>query len=138
MYKIESNFDYKGYKLVVIFTDLGHRCGYIGIKKGNSLYGKDVMREEISVPHIHGGITFSEFTDTYPLRKKTVLYWIGFDTAHLGDCADFVSAERYNIKLPYNRKEPFFKNDTPKSIKFCKLELIRFVDELVSYSQKKK
>ena len=41
MYKVESDFTYKGYRCVVIFTDMGHRCGYVGIKPGHPLYKKD-------------------------------------------------------------------------------------------------
>ena len=41
MYKVESDFIYKGYRCVVIFTDMGHRCGYVGIEADNPLYGKD-------------------------------------------------------------------------------------------------
>lgn len=40
MYKIESDFEYKGYRCVTIFTDQGYRCGYVGIDSSNPLYGK--------------------------------------------------------------------------------------------------
>ena len=40
-YVVESEFKHCGYKCVVIFCDLGHRCGYVGISKRNELYGKD-------------------------------------------------------------------------------------------------
>ncbi len=38
---IESDFEYKGYRCVTTFTDLGHRCGYVGVPEGHSLYGKN-------------------------------------------------------------------------------------------------
>jgi hypothetical protein len=41
MYKVESDFIYKGYRCVVIFGDMGHRCGYVGVEADNPLYGKD-------------------------------------------------------------------------------------------------
>ena len=41
MYKVESDFTYKGYRCVVIFGDMGHRCGYVGVGADNPLYGKD-------------------------------------------------------------------------------------------------
>lgn len=53
MYKVESDFTYKGYRCVVIFTDMGHRCGYVGISEGHMLYGKhygdylDIFKSEI-------------------------------------------------------------------------------------------
>lgn len=41
MYKVESDFKYKGYRCVVIFGDMGWRCGYVGIPIGHSLYKKE-------------------------------------------------------------------------------------------------
>ena len=40
-YKIESDFEYRGYRCVVVFQDMGHRCGYVGLKPGHPLYGKE-------------------------------------------------------------------------------------------------
>ena len=41
MYKVESDFIYKGYRCVVIFGDMGFRCGYVGVEADNPLYGKN-------------------------------------------------------------------------------------------------
>lgn len=40
-YIIEREFEHAGYKCVVIFGSIGHRCGYVGIPKNHPLYGKD-------------------------------------------------------------------------------------------------
>lgn len=40
-YIIEREFEHAGYKCVVIFGNVGHRCGYVGIPKNHPLYGKD-------------------------------------------------------------------------------------------------
>lgn len=40
-YKVESDFMYEGYRCVVVFQYMGHRCGYVGVKKGRPLYGKE-------------------------------------------------------------------------------------------------
>lgn len=37
----ESDFGYRGYRCVTTFTDMGYRCGYVGISEGHPLYGKD-------------------------------------------------------------------------------------------------
>jgi hypothetical protein len=37
---IESDFEYKGYRCVTTFHDMGFRCGYVGIPEGHPLYGK--------------------------------------------------------------------------------------------------
>lgn len=53
MYKVESEFEYKGYKCVTTFSDMGHRCGYVGIPEGHILYGKhygdylDISKSEL-------------------------------------------------------------------------------------------
>ena len=41
MYVLESDFTYKGYRCVVTFGDMGHRCGYVGIPVGHELYKKE-------------------------------------------------------------------------------------------------
>jgi len=38
-YKIESDFEYKGYRCVVVFQRMGHRCGYVGITNEHPLHG---------------------------------------------------------------------------------------------------
>ena len=40
-YIIEREFEHAGYKCVVVFTRMGHRCGYVGIPKEHLLYKKD-------------------------------------------------------------------------------------------------
>lgn len=39
-YVVERQFKHMGYECVVTFGVLGHRCGYVGIPKTHSLYGK--------------------------------------------------------------------------------------------------
>ena len=40
-YIVEREFEHAGYKCVVTFNVMGHRCGYVGIPKNHSLYGKE-------------------------------------------------------------------------------------------------
>ena len=47
-YKVETEFEHKGYKCVVIMTERGYRCGYVGIPKKNMLHGID-YNEQIDV-----------------------------------------------------------------------------------------
>lgn len=49
MYKIEKDFEYKNYRCVVIFGDMGHRCGYVGIKPGHPLYKKE-LTDYLDIP----------------------------------------------------------------------------------------
>lgn len=39
-YIVEQEFEHAGYKCVVTFNVMGHRCGYVGIPKNHPLYGK--------------------------------------------------------------------------------------------------
>lgn len=39
---VESEFEYKEYRCVTTFTDMGHRCGYVGVPEGHPLYGKQI------------------------------------------------------------------------------------------------
>lgn len=39
-YIVEREFEHAGYKCVVTFGVMGHRCGYVGVPKNHSLYRK--------------------------------------------------------------------------------------------------
>jgi hypothetical protein len=39
-YIVERQFKHMGYECVVVFRNSGYRCGYVGIPKTHSLYGK--------------------------------------------------------------------------------------------------
>jgi len=39
-YLVEKDFLYKDLRCVVIMTNMGHRCGYVGVPKDNPLYKK--------------------------------------------------------------------------------------------------
>ena len=39
-YIVEREFEHAGYKCVVVFQEMGHRCGYVGVTKDSKLYGK--------------------------------------------------------------------------------------------------
>lgn len=40
-YIVEREFEHAGYKCVVLFSRMGHRCGYVGIPKEHPLYRED-------------------------------------------------------------------------------------------------
>lgn len=74
-----------GLRAVVIMTMMGHRCGYVGVDKSHALYGVsyDKLYELGVYIEVHGGITYSDFSSSYPVESD--LYWFGFDCAHVGD-----------------------------------------------------
>lgn len=87
--EIEATGTYKNFKYVVLFQNLGHRCGYVGIPKGHKLY--EVYYDDIPVD-CHGGLTYSDFDD---ILGQEDLWWIGFDCAHLNDGVDVESLVKY-------------------------------------------
>ena len=85
-YKVEKDFIVEGYRCVIVGQSLGHRCGYIGLPKGHPLHGKDY--DEIDI-NVHGGLTYSDNSGTYPVENTGDIWWIGFDCGHYMDGKDF-------------------------------------------------
>ena len=72
--------------------DVGsHPNAYIGMGTKHRLAGRHYDHIELAV---HGGLTYSEYGTGFFLRKG--YYWIGWDYAHLGDCAAFAKMDRYS------------------------------------------
>lgn len=67
MYKVESDFNYKGYRCVVIFGDFGTRCGYVGVTKDSKFYGKSFdSTTDVRLKDLHE-----------PLGKRSILTLFG-------------------------------------------------------------
>lgn len=81
---VEKVFEYKGCTCVVILQPLGHRCGYVGVPRGNAYYGRR-GRELYSIM-CHGGVTYAD--DHLPQEHSDGLWWIGFDCMHHMDAPD--------------------------------------------------
>lgn len=92
-YIVEREFEHAGYKCVVTFGVLGHRCGYVGIPKTHPLYGKGY--DECQDICCHGGLTYSGGGDKSKHPIESDLWWFGFDCAHYGDGKD--------LKLAYKK-----------------------------------
>ena len=96
LYKIEEEFDYKGFKCIVLLINLPKeetqqlklhkikintkwRCGYVGVDKKHILYKKHYQDLDNHNFNVNGGLTFSGF-------RKEILskgYWyFGFDFNH--------------------------------------------------------
>ncbi len=58
---IESDFEYRGYRCVTTFTDMGHRCGYVGVPKEHPLYGKHSNNQvKVTLKELSEDIKLSE------------------------------------------------------------------------------
>lgn len=137
-YKVEKEFDYKGYKCVVIGQEIGHRCGYIGVDKNNKCYGKDY--DELYGIDVHGGLTYAgETYENYPCEDK--LWWFGFDCAHLGDGKDFdlikelADKDYYDYETRVQSMFSHLNNGEIRSVDYCISECKKVVDQLIELNK---
>lgn len=88
-----------GYPCLIVRSDLGNLCGYVGVAEGHALFG---LTDEPDL-EVHGGITFVNFcqhgdeSDSIchipePGQPDRVL-WFGFDCAHSGDLS-YITSKR--------------------------------------------
>lgn len=75
---------------MVLFTYLCHRCGYVGLRKGNKYYRKGY--DSIPIDY-HGGLTYSG-KYLYCQSDKDIR-WVGFDCIHYGDGGDYEKGKEY-------------------------------------------
>jgi len=90
------------YYLVGVFYNSGHRCGYVGVKKDNILFGKDYynnefgddkIQEEVNFIDTHGGLTYAgQNLAISNLDKYKDIWFFGFDCNHYGDIGDYEKA----------------------------------------------
>lgn len=132
--KTEERFEYKGFPCVILFMTLGHRCGYVGVLKGNTIYGQ--CYDEIPI-NCHGGLTYSS-SELQGQTDKDI-WWIGFDTAHYGDGKDFETAKeiyKYDMQAleeikTYERLDRIMSDGAVRDLDYCKNECKKIVDQLI-------
>lgn len=143
MPKLEKSFEYRGYKCVVLMTEMGHRCGYVGIPKGNSLYNKFYGELDMYIG-CHGGLTYRS-SELHCVNDKDT-WWIGFDCAHLDDRPDFTTAkqmfkdDKQVIKSLETIEEVIEKTTrynvgTVKTLAFCEWECKNIVKQVINLDE---
>ena len=124
----ELRFDYKGYPCAVLFMNMGHRCGYVGIP--NKTYSIDF--EEVI--NCHGGITYGP-SDHLRLQEDVDKLWIGFDCAHLNDQFDYEKIVEYfgqeTLDRIWGKSRRYYEWASIKTLEYCKNECMRIVDQLI-------
>lgn len=86
-FKVEKDFMVDEYRCVIIGHYMGHRCGYVGIPKGHSLYRVYYNNVDPDI-EVHGGFTYSDNGEgEYPVKSD--LWWLGFDCGHFNDGKDW-------------------------------------------------
>lgn len=132
----ETRFEYKGFPCVVLFTNMGHRCGYVGLPMENKYYTQNY--DDIPID-CHGGLTYASFY--LSLQEETNLWWIGFDTAHCFDKSDFEKAKEYFKDEPEVMKSILFSEELNKrydiggevrSLEYCIEECKNIVDQITA------
>lgn len=88
------------YLIAVTVNDLGYRCGYVGVPKGDPLYGMQYDDEIFDSVDAHGGLNFS---DTRKFVTTDDIWFFGFDCGHCGDAVDKMTEEG---KAHLNREPP--------------------------------
>lgn len=88
---LERTFSYGRYVGLVVFTDMGHRCGYVVLPKGEEEKYKGIELYDIPIS-CHGGVTYFEQGHDF---LDTEQWLIGFDCAHLNDKRDMESLKKY-------------------------------------------
>ncbi len=130
---IEGGGVYKDYEYLVVFTDSGHRCGYVAIPSGTR-YNSDNL-------YVHGGITFEDEShaakDILPIPCNDT--WLGFDAAHCDDHPDFDLArkifgdqhKRYDILEECPHPIMRFEGISHKSYKYMEDQCKYLIDQLI-------
>lgn len=87
---VEEEFTYRGYTCVIVGHSFGHRCGYVMIEHPNKgMLFKDEIEFDLSYPiTVHGGLTYCQVSDSYPIQTESAVLWLGFDCAHAYDGID--------------------------------------------------
>lgn len=151
--RIEKLFHHRGLKCVILFQELGHRCGYVAVPVGHPLYGLDYGSQIFSyrladkyyggygddfgsvhldsIIDVHGGLTFASPGKPgmrYPTLQLKPVWWFGFDCAHLGDGRDHETQKKYFVD-PY-LMENFGSEDTTKSAEYVEAECVMLVSQI--------
>ena len=136
---IEKSWWYRNMQCSVIFTNLGHRCGYIAMPKNTKVPYTDWPYADMDV---HGGITFdktrvAEMGVRHRIRGMMVsdgVHLLGFDCAHYMDGFDADLTEKiFGVRTPM--ETAFYKNDVVRSMSFCEEQCRSLVDQAINFNK---
>lgn len=151
MFEVEKDWvTDAGFRAVVIMTDMGHRCGYVGLPQSHPLYGVDYSDESsvLTFPageevgkrgiipmlcaggekaspdvvfDVHGGLTYAGGRAEYPAPSDG-LWWFGYDCGHAGDAP-----------LPGSRMSEYkCADDVHRSLDYCIAECESLARQMVT------
>jgi hypothetical protein len=133
---IERQSNYKGYNYIIVFRDLGFRCGYVEIPFNHKYYKKreDYLNKTI---YCHGGVTFAD--SSVPFCPQTEdRWWAGFDCMHGGDGYDFEMSKKYfpdDISVQTYIEDmnslPICNRGAIHTLEYCEKECKNIIDQLI-------
>lgn len=126
-YIVEADFIHNGLRCVVVMTNMGHRCGYVGVTKDHPLFSNSYTSLDFDV---HGGLTYSGGGENSKYPVESDLWWFGYDCAHFGDGKDlnYVSEEL--------KKHMFMfvdESETIRTLDYCIEECKSLANQLFDY-----
>lgn len=98
---IEGGGEYKNYEYLIVFNNLGFRCGYVAIPSDHKYAETPLINNRYDYDSLsidcHGSLTFMERKS--PLKELFKIpcndLWIGFDCGHYYDAFDIDSLRKY-------------------------------------------
>lgn len=151
MFKIEKEFEYKGYPCYCIMQNHAHRLGYVGVSKSNSLFEKDSPLKYWSADcaignclRVHGGVTYRGHAYNLPYNFDNDKWWFGFDCFHGDDLPDLEAADKYFgndkeyweiRKFLVERKNVVSNNAEIRSIEYVEKQIKKLADQLSKYEK---
>lgn len=116
-----------GFACLAIRNRLGAWCGYVGVPNGHPAYEKDYDNVE-PYPEVHGGLTYASPCSAHICHVPEPgmpddVWWLGFDTAHLGDLVPGMEA-----LVPTSGDFPH----SYKNLAYVKAETERLADQLAA------
>lgn len=160
--KKEVDKKYKGFRFVVLGLPRGHRCGYVRIPKGHTLYKLSYSEQlPITLKAIKNkpvgkrgvvsllGASFLKPDDrismdllfdvhggiTFSGKLEDFYgYWIGFDCAHAGDAKDFSLMDEETRKS-YDGW-PDYPGDVIRTKEYVEQECKNLIDQIIHYFPK--
>ena len=131
----EKRFEYYGFPCVILFMQMGYRCGYVGVPADHKYYGENY--DDIPID-CHCGLTYSD--DRLHGQEDKHTWWIGFDCGHACDGYDVEKMKEYfkeneEVMCQLKYMESYFKTMNEMSVirtlEYCEEECKKIVEQLL-------
>lgn len=137
MLVIEKQGNYKNIKYICAFNlNIGFRVGYVILDESCA---DKINSDELEV---HGGITYEEITNSYPVKLDEEKFVLGFDCGHGEDKPDIESWKKLakNCKNETPLNESYIENISQiynsfpgqvRTLEYVKKECEKLIDQVL-------